>query len=160
MAHPGVRDLGFLHRFEQRRLRARRRAVDLVDQHQLREDRAGAELEAGRAAGRRHVDLAAGDIGGHQVGRALHARPLQPERGGQGLGQVRLAQPGQALDQHVAAGEDGRDQVADDVVLADDHAVEQRPQVLQLAVGVGPVFVGRRCGTQWRFAVAFIHART
>jgi hypothetical protein len=39
------RDLVLLHALEQRGLRLRRRAVDLVDEEEVREDRAGAELE-------------------------------------------------------------------------------------------------------------------
>ena len=42
------RDAALGHRLQQRRLRARRGAVDLVGQHDLGEDRAGAELELGR----------------------------------------------------------------------------------------------------------------
>ena len=38
-------DLPLGHRLEQRRLRLRHRAVDLVDEHDVREHRAGAELE-------------------------------------------------------------------------------------------------------------------
>ena len=38
-------DLLFAHRFEQRRLRARRGAVDLIGQHDVGEDRAGLEIE-------------------------------------------------------------------------------------------------------------------
>ena len=37
------------HRLEQRRLRLRHRAVDLVDEHDVGEDRAGPELELARA---------------------------------------------------------------------------------------------------------------
>ena len=39
------RDLALRHRLEQRRLRLRHRAVDLVDEDDVREDRAGPELE-------------------------------------------------------------------------------------------------------------------
>ena len=45
------RHLPLLHRLEQRRLRLRRRAVDLVGQNHVREDRTGQELEASRAGG-------------------------------------------------------------------------------------------------------------
>ncbi len=46
-------DLALLHRLEQRRLRLGRRAVDLVDEHDVREDGARAEAEDARSAGRR-----------------------------------------------------------------------------------------------------------
>ena len=41
------------HRLEQRRLRLRHRAVDLVDEQDVGEDRAGPELEVPRSSGRR-----------------------------------------------------------------------------------------------------------
>ena len=43
------RDLPLLHRLEQRGLRLRRRAVDLVAEEQVGEDRARPELEVARA---------------------------------------------------------------------------------------------------------------
>ena len=56
--------------FEQRRLRARRHAVDLVDQQQVGEDRPFVDPEFAR----RHVEHArAGDVGRHQIRRALDA---------------------------------------------------------------------------------------
>ena len=68
-------DLALLHRLQQRRLRARRGAVDLVDQQHVREDRAGDEAE--RAA---LQDAGARDVRGQQVGRALDAPEVEPER--------------------------------------------------------------------------------
>ena len=99
----GMRHLLLLHGFEQGRLRARRGAIDLVDQDELGEDRAGSKFERRRAPGRGGVDFRTRDVGRHQVGRALHARPMQPQRRGERLGEMRLAEPGQPLDQHVAA---------------------------------------------------------
>ena len=46
--HPVDGHLPLGHRLEQRRLRLRRRAVDLVDEEDVREDRARAELEVAR----------------------------------------------------------------------------------------------------------------
>ena len=60
-----------LHALEQAGLRLRRRAVDLVDEHDVGEHRAGPELEALLAL---VVDVGADDVGGQQVGRALDAR--------------------------------------------------------------------------------------
>ena len=116
----------FLHGFEQGRLRTRRRAIDLVHQHELGEDRAGTEFEARGAAACGRVDFRARDVGRQQVRRALHARPLQPQRRGERLGQVGLAKTGQTFDEHVAPCEHGGDQVGDELTLADDDAVEQR----------------------------------
>ena len=53
--HAVGRDLALLHRLEQRRLRLGRRAVDLVGEHDVREDRALAELELARCARRRRA---------------------------------------------------------------------------------------------------------
>ena len=64
------RDAAFGHRLQQRGLRARRGAVDFVGQHDLGEDRPGAELELARLL---IEDRAAGHVGRQQVGRALDA---------------------------------------------------------------------------------------
>ena len=64
------RDLRLLHRLEQRALRLGRRAVDLVAEHDVGEDRPLAQLELARAR-RQHVG--ARDVGRQQVGRELDA---------------------------------------------------------------------------------------
>ena len=65
------RDLALLHALEQRRLGLRRRAVDLVDEEDVREDRPGPELELVRAL---VEDVDAGDVGRKQVRRELEPR--------------------------------------------------------------------------------------
>ena len=64
------RDLALLHRFEQARLRARRRAVDLIDEEEVRHDRSRPEFEALRSL---VVDRDAGDVRRDKVRRALDA---------------------------------------------------------------------------------------
>src|SRR5262249_51195856 len=64
------RDAAFGHRLQQSRLRARRGPVNLIGEHDLREDRPGAKLELRRLL---VEDRYAGDVGGQQVRRALHA---------------------------------------------------------------------------------------
>ena len=75
--HAVGRDLALLHRLEQRRLRLGRRAVDLVGQHDVREDRSLAELEL---AGLRVVHERARDVARHEVGRELDALRVEAER--------------------------------------------------------------------------------
>ena len=58
-------------------------------------------------------DLGAGDVRGHQVGRELDAAEGQVQRLGQGGDQQRLGQPGHAVEQAVAAGEQGDQQFFD-----------------------------------------------
>ena len=58
------------HRLEQRGLGLRHRAVDLVDEHDVREDGTGSELEVAFAL---VEDREPGDVGGLEVGRALDA---------------------------------------------------------------------------------------
>ena len=133
-----------LHALEQARLRLRRRAVDLVDEHDVREDRAGPELEAALAL---VEDVRADDVGGQQVGGALDARELEVQRARERACERRLADARQVLDEHVAAGEHGDDEVLDDVVAhlggARDvrrDAPRQRAGRLDLGVGepLGP----------------------
>ncbi len=59
-------DGALLHGFEQRRLRLRRGAVDLVGQHQVGEDRAGLEAQRLGAVVVGFDDHASDDVGGHQ----------------------------------------------------------------------------------------------
>jgi hypothetical protein len=63
-------DLPLGHSLEERRLRLRHRAVDLVDEHHVGEDRALPELEI---AALLVVDREAGDVGGLEVRGALDA---------------------------------------------------------------------------------------
>src|SRR5262252_8199419 len=72
------------------------------DQHDVGEDRAGAELEARLAL---VVDLRAHDVGRQQVGRALHARELAVDRTRERPGQRRLADARIVLDQDVPLGQ-------------------------------------------------------
>ena len=95
------RHLTLGHRLEERRLRARHRAVDLVDEDDVREDRTGPELELPRLL---VVDREAGDVGRLEVGRALDARKLGPvDRLRDRAREDRLRGPGHVLEQHVAA---------------------------------------------------------
>ena len=121
-ASPSIDDLALLHRLEQRRLRLRRRAVDLVGQQQVGEHRALAEAEAcpTPASKMRLAD----DVGRHQVGRELHPLELEVERGGQRLHQQRLGHAGHALEQHVAADEQRGDEARQRALLADDDLAD------------------------------------
>ncbi len=81
MPNSAHRDLAFLHRFEQGRLRFRGGAVDLVGQNDVRKNRTGEETHlalAGRAV--LFNDVGAGDIGRHQIGRELDAAESEIQR--------------------------------------------------------------------------------
>ncbi len=95
-------DAVLLHRLQQRRLSLRRCAVDLVGQHDLRHDRAGAELEV---AALLVVDGNAGDVTGQNVRRELNALELAAGRLREAAGQHRLANAGHVLDQQMASAE-------------------------------------------------------
>ena len=106
------RDAPFLHRLEQRRLRLGRGAVDLVGEQEVGEDRAGVKHEL-LAAVALLEDVAAGDVGGQQVGRELDAAEVERQQPRQRLHELGLAEPGQAFEQHVAAREQRRDDFVD-----------------------------------------------
>ena len=93
-------DLALLHRLEQRALRARRRAVDLVDEQQVREHR---PLDEPEAAGLEQAR--AGDVRGQQVRRALDARHAEVEAAGDRAGEERLAGARDVLEEDVPVGE-------------------------------------------------------
>ena len=115
------RDLPLLHALEQRGLRLRRGAVDLVGEDDLGHDGPRAELEL---LGLLVVDREAGDVGGQQVGRELDAPEAAAEAAGERLGQDGLAGAGDVLDQQVALAQQRDERQADLVMLADDDALD------------------------------------
>ena len=126
-------DLGLVHGLQQRRLRFRRGAVDLVGQDDVGEDRAGLELEL-------LLDLVedadAHHVAGQHVRSELDALEGAVERMRQGLRQRGLAHAGHVFDQQMAARQQGDQRQLDGFVLAANHAREWR-----LAIG--------RSGKRW-----------
>ena len=69
-------------------------------------------------------DVAAQNVGGHQVGRALHALELQFQHAGQSFGQQGLGDAGHAFEQQVPFAEQGDQHLVDDGGLP-DHGLAQ-----------------------------------
>ena len=112
-----------------------RRAVDLVGQDQIGEQRPLQEAKHPLARGVvlfEHV--AAGDVGGHQVGRELDAVERQVHQRGHLRDEQRLGQPGHALQNAVPAAEDADHQLLGDVGHPDDDAGELVAHSLVLGV--------------------------
>src|SRR5512133_2899810 len=119
MTRRGYRVL--LHRLQESGLRLRWGAVDLVGQDHMGEDRAFSKLEY--PAARRVVfleQLRSRDVARHQIGRELHAREAEVERLGDGLDEQRLREARNANEQDMPARQQRRDEVVDDLVLAND----------------------------------------
>ena len=116
-------DVVLLHRLEQGRLRLGRRAVDLVGQDDLREDRSADERELAVPA-RLLDDLGAGDVGRHQVRRELDPLEREVQHLGQGAHEQGLRQTRNARDQAVPAAHERRQHEVDRLVLADDHLAQ------------------------------------
>src|SRR4029079_16363168 len=111
------RHLVLLHRFQQCALRLGARAVDLVGEDDLREDRARVEAERGAVAVEdRHAD----DVGRQQVGGELDALVVEPQQARARVAERRLADAGHVLDQQVAAREDAGHGEAVLALLAQD----------------------------------------
>ena len=130
------RHLPLAHRFEQRRLRSRRGAVDLVGEHDLGEQRAGLEDEL---AGLLAVDRDADQVAGQQVGRELDAGELARQAAGERLGQQRLADAGHVFEQQVPVGQERDERQPDDFGLAEEHL----PDVRREGVEQGGQFLRR-----------------
>ena len=125
MAHASHRHMMLLHRLQQRRLRARAGAVDLVGHQQLGEDRPLDEAEAARAVEPFLHHLGAENVGGHQVGRELHAQRVEPHDDAERLHQLGLGEAGNADQQAVTAGQQGDERLLDDPLLAEDHRADR-----------------------------------
>ena len=81
------------------------------------------------------VDPRADDVGRHQVGRELDALELDAQRVGERLHRQRLGQTGHALDEQVAAGQEGDDHPLEQHVLADDHPLHLVQHLLERQLG-------------------------
>ena len=112
-----VGDAQLLHRLQERRLRAGRRAVDFVGEQKIREDRPRPELECPRVFAKHRR---AGDVDGEQVGGHLHPAVIEAEGGGDRPHEQRLGDPRGTFQQHVTAAEQGRQGEIHDFVLPVD----------------------------------------
>jgi hypothetical protein len=130
-----------LHHLQQGRLDLGRRAVDLVRQQQVGEDRPQFDAELARLV---VEDARADQIGGHQIGGELDAAEGAADHLGQRLDRHRLGQAGHALEQDVAAGQQGDQQPLQQAVLAHDQALEFEEHVLHHGRRVAHGVQGRR----------------
>src|SRR5438105_5186278 len=140
-------DAAFGHRFQQRGLRTRRGAVDLIGEHRLRENRPGTELEF-RCFLVEHRD--AGDIGRQQIGRALNALERAADALGERAGEHRLGDAGHVFQQNVAFAEIRNERQRDLLPLADDHLLYVRNDFARgrRYVGHAGLFLAGS-GTRW-----------
>ena len=123
----------FLHRLEQRRLDLRRRAIDLIGEDDVREDRT---LLDEKLAGRLIVHLRADDVCRQQIGGELNAAEARVDRLGERAHGERLGEPRHPLQQYVTTGEKADEQPVDHVILADD-APPDLPRDFLYEAGVG-----------------------
>jgi hypothetical protein len=110
-----------LHRLEQRRLRFRRRPINLVREQNIREDWPLDEADdalPGRAI--LFDDLGAKDVRRHEVGRELNAVEFQIDRFGELLDEQCLRESWNTAQQAMSAGEKRDQDLAHDALLADD----------------------------------------
>ena len=119
------RHLALLHDLEQGALDLGGRAVDLVGEQEVGEDRPERRPELARLL---VVDPRADQVGRDEVRRELDPLELAADRLGEGLDRHRLGQARDAFDEDVAAGQQRDDQALEEVVLADDdllHLVQE-----------------------------------
>ena len=111
------RHLLFLHCLEQSGLHFGRRAIDLVSQNDVGEDRTFLHR---KSSVRLIVDLRADDVGGQQIRGELNAAERRVYRLCQGPNRQSLGETGHAFEQDVAAGQQAYQQALDHVILADN----------------------------------------
>ncbi len=112
-------DLSLGHGFEQGRLHLGRRAVDLICQHDVMEQRTALELEAARL---RPENVRACEIGRQQIGGELHAVEIRLDITGQRLDHGGLGQAGSTLHQQMTVREQRHQQAVNQMRLANDAA--------------------------------------
>ena len=123
-------DLRLLHRLEERGLRLRRGAVDLVDEEDVGEDRPGPEAEGAALA---IEDVDPRDVGREQVGCELHPVKRQVEGARDRLREDGLADAGHVFDEHVALREEAEERKAQRL----RRGVDRRAEVRDDAFGEG-----------------------
>ncbi len=153
VARAGNGDVLLLHRLQQRRLRARAGAVDLVGHQQLREHGTGDEAEGALAGGALVEHFGAENVRRHQIGRELDALGVEAQRDAERLDQLGLGEAGHADQQRMAAGEDGDERVLDHPVLAEDDG---RDRVLRRA-NLARHLLGRTDDPVFEFLDTFRH---
>ena len=114
-------DLPLLHRLEERGLRPRCRAVDLVDEDDVRGEGTGQIFEA---SGALVVHRDPGDIARHQVRRALDAAEREVERARDRAREHGLPHPRDIVEQDVAINEQRREELLRGGALADDDLLD------------------------------------
>ncbi len=134
----GLRSAGdgvFLHGLEQRGLGLRRRAINLIGQHQMMgEDRARRKAKLARAV-LGIDDHAADNVSRHEVGSELDARVFQVQDARQGPQQRGLAQAGHTLEEHVSAREQTNEDSVDDILLTNNDLADFRADAVKLRRG-------------------------
>ncbi len=114
-------DLPFLHRLQKGGLHLGGRTVDLVGEQEVDHHRAEFDVELLLALA---VDAGTDDVGGHQVGSELDTREGAAHDLGERLDRQRLGDTGNALEQHMALGEQTHQHPLDELVLADDDPLD------------------------------------
>ena len=116
--------LALLHRLQQRGLGLRRSAVDFVGQQNIGEDRPFHEAEVPPPLFVFLQHIGAGDVGGHQVGRKLDPLELDVEDSRQGADHQGFGQAWHAYQEAMPPGEDGGEDLFDDLRLAHDDLLQ------------------------------------
>ena len=122
------RDLRFVHRFQQRRLCLRRRAVDLIGQQEIREDRARFELELLRV---RVINGDAQHVTGQHVAGELQAVKPALHRARQRVRERGLSDAGNVFDQQVPARQQAHQRQPHHIRLAANRSVERHLQFVE-----------------------------
>ena len=126
---PVDRDRALAHRLEQRRLHLRARAVDLVGEHHVGEDRPGLEHEAAvLGAAAQLGQRAAEQVARQQVAGELDAAEARVDRARERVGERGLADARDVLEQQVAARDQGLDRAPHHLGLAAQRALDVRAQ--------------------------------
>jgi hypothetical protein len=121
------------HDLEQRRLHLGRRAIDLVGEHEVVEDRPQRDRERSLVG---LVDLRPDDVGRYEVGRELDAGEVAAHGTRQGLDRERLGEAGHALEETVPPREEAHRHSLDHPVLADEHPLDLEQDAFEDGCGV------------------------
>ena len=111
----------------------------------------------GEGVGAGAQDRGAENVGGHQVGRGLHALKAEAEQAAQRLDHQGLGDAWNALEQRMPLAENGDQHFFDRLRLAGDHAAQFGARVGDELAGCAKLLPARQfCSSAWQVAVSFM----
>jgi hypothetical protein len=131
-----------LHRFQKSRLRLGRSTVDLIGEHDIREERSGLEDELPSTVLFLKKRISR-DITRKKIGRELNPLIIEHKSLRQPLHQFCFSKSGKSFEENMTSGQNPIDDKFDQLLLPEEDFIKSAAKTLDVGLGFGDlVFVG------------------